>query len=266
MLLSVVPSYDTMAAKPDNPGISENISIKQLTEPKTVKMADGRVMEKIVHIFHHDKSAKPDNGKGGGPPDGKNKGGSTCYSVISKGAVWKTAENYIVDESGSGLVSGYALTGIQNSVSSWESEITSGQDVFLSGSAGQADIQKIGQETNEVNEVLFNSLSEPGVIAVTISWGYFSGPPPARELVEWDMVFNTSYTWGDVGPTNETERVDTETMDYLNIATHEVGHAAGLDHSGDTCANESMYAYANSGETKKRTLEAGDIAGINSIY
>jgi hypothetical protein len=48
--------------------------------------------------------------------------------------------------------------------------------------------------------------------------------------------------------------------------THEIGHAAGLDHPANTCTQETMYAYVDFGETHKRTLNNGDIAGINSLY
>ena len=55
-------------------------------------------------------------------------------------------------------------------------------------------------------------------------------------------------------------------MDLLNIAVHEVGHGAGLTHPDQTCVDETMYAYAAEGETKKRTLNDGDIAGIKALY
>jgi hypothetical protein len=34
----------------------------------------------------------------------------------------------------------------------------------------------------------------------------------------------------------------------------------------DACSEATMYAYASLGETKKRTLDNGDIAGIEAIY
>jgi|TARA_B100000809_G_scaffold143124_1_gene140671 predicted Zn-dependent protease len=55
-------------------------------------------------------------------------------------------------------------------------------------------------------------------------------------------------------------------MDLQNIATHEFGHASGLGHLDSTCTGETMYASASFDETQKRTLEAGDIAGINDLY
>ena len=77
-------------------------------------------------------------------------------------------------------------------------------------------------------------------------------------MVEWDAVFNSDYAWSETGEAGK--------MDYQNIATHEFGHSLGLTHPEDTCTEETMYAYGSSGETKKRTLEAGDRAGVNELY
>ena len=76
------------------------------------------------------------------------------------------------------------------------------------------------------------------------------------------MVFNDalSASWGDAA-------VDSAYWDVLNIATHELGHSAGLSDLYSTSATEqTMYGYASPGEVKKRTLESGDIAGIKALY
>lgn len=107
---------------------------------------------------------------------------------------------------------------------------------------------------------MFGNIDSSGAIAVTIVWGYFSGPPRFRELIEWDVVFdNVDYTFGDA-------TLDSSVMDFLNIATHEFGHAAGMGHPESTCTEETMYAYSDFGETKKRDLNAGDIAGVVALY
>ncbi len=72
------------------------------------------------------------------------------------------------------------------------------------------------------------------------------------------MYDDVDFDWSNTG--------DPTKMDFENIATHEIGHAMGLSHPSDTCLEETMYAFASEGETKKRTLEAGDIAGINKLY
>ena len=105
---------------------------------------------------------------------------------------------------------------------------------------------------------MFENLGASNTIAYTIVWGIFRGPPSGRELVEWDAVFNTDYPWSLAGEAGK--------MDYQNIATHEFGHSLGLGHPDDTCTEETMYAFAGFGETKKRTLEAGDAAGVNKLY
>jgi len=56
-------------------------------------------------------------------------------------------------------------------------------------------------------------------------------------------------------------------MDTQNIATHELGHAAGMgDLYETTAALETMYGYSTEGETSKRDLYFGDIAGIQNLY
>ena len=98
------------------------------------------------------------------------------------------------------------------------------------------------------------------LIAVTVVWGIFAGPPSQRELVEWDLLMNEAeFEFGDAD-------ADDSVMDIENIAVHELGHAAGLGHPSNSCTEETMYAYADFGETKKRTLEAGDMAGILALY
>jgi Matrixin len=74
-------------------------------------------------------------------------------------------------------------------------------------------------------------------------------------LLDADTVFNgVKYTWS----------VDGSGYDIQNSATHEAGHMAGLGHSTDPEA--TMYAKTQAGETKKRTLDADDVAGIEAIY
>ena len=139
-------------------------------------------------------------------------------------------------------------------------ELAAGVDIFGTRDTGSTVDGADTVSPDGKNEVSFGPIDEPNVIAVTIVWGIFFGPPPGRELVEWDAVFDDEYFyWGDaLGAPG--------TMDYQNIATHEFGHAAGFDHPDSTCTEETMYAFAEAGETKKRTLNAGDIGAITEVY
>ena len=109
------------------------------------------------------------------------------------------------------------------------------------------------------NEVYFSDVSESGVIAYTTVWGIFGGSPKQRKLVEWDMVFDQNdFNWSTAGEAGK--------MDFENIATHELGHAVGMGHPSDSCAEETMYRFAAYGETKKRDLNSGDITGVRKLY
>jgi hypothetical protein len=106
-----------------------------------------------------------------------------------------------------------------------------------------------------VNQFAFQNLGSSSTIAVTTTW-YYRG---SGQAVESDAQYNTFYAWSTSGASGA--------MDVQNIGTHEIGHTFGLDHPkgpGTSCL--TMYAYANTGETQKRTLGDGDILGIQALY
>ncbi|MBR9704996.1 matrixin family metalloprotease [Candidatus Pacearchaeota archaeon] len=211
---------------------------------------DGRIVEGFI-IVHKKNNAKPPWAGGGGK-----KGGSTCYSLIAKGASWKNPEPYILDN-------GVDSSLMKTSIDTWEAEVNS--EIFgdedLNGVFDGIDGDEIGERPDGKNEVTQFSLGplDSNTIAYTITWGRFSGKPSERYLSEWEMVFNTDFAFGD-GELNES------VMDFQSIASHELGHALGLSHPDSTCIEETMYASAGYGETKKRDLFDGDIAGLKELY
>lgn len=209
----------------------------------TAQDVDGRIVEGFMFIDNRRENAKPPWAGGG------KGGGEKCYAFLAKGARWKTAEQYVTGV-------GVDATLTETSLNTWDTKVLF--DIF-----GTEDTTRTtdGADTvspDDKNEVEFANLGETDTIAYTIVWGIFYGPPSARELVEWDVVFNAYYPWSLSG--------ESATMDYQNIATHEFGHALGLGHPDDSCTEETMYRYASLGETKKRDLHTGDIAGIQELY
>lgn len=211
------------------------------------KDKDGKIVEGLMIIDYKKESAKPSGA-------GK---GTQCYSFLASGAKWKASEPWLINTSnGEGLDEAFVFSSTDANIKKWED-------------AGAGDIFGVGTQTTDVliadqtapdgtNEVYFGVIDDPSTIAVTIVWGVFSGPVKQRQLVEWDQVFDTdTYNWSSTG--------ESDKMDFENISTHEVGHAFGMGHSGG-CTEETMYAYASNGETKKRDLNSGDIAGINALY
>ncbi|MBI4758191.1 MAG: matrixin family metalloprotease [Chloroflexi bacterium] len=108
---------------------------------------------------------------------------------------------------------------------------------------------------DEENSVMWRQ-ADTGSIATCWTWR-LADP---RTLVEFDIEFNDLiYTWATDG--------SAEKMDVQDIATHELGHVLQLlDLYGTADAEKTMYGYGSTGETKKRSLESDDIAGISYIY
>ena len=102
----------------------------------------------------------------------------------------------------------------------------------------------------------------PNTLGVTVTWGYFSGPPPTRQLIEWDQIYNeVDFDWS-IDPKGPA----LGDFDFLSVATHEMGHSAGLSHANDTCVEETMYPYISHSQDKERSLHTGDKAGIKNLY
>ena len=97
------------------------------------------------------------------------------------------------------------------------------------------------------NAILWGTTS--GSLAT--NYGWYSG----TTMLESDIVFNNTYTWG-IG----------SNYDIQSIATHELGHALVLrDQYGNGDLSEIMYGQSASGAIK-RTLSASEIDGILWIY
>ncbi len=212
-------------------------------------------LTKITFIHYKKGYAKPPNS---GKPDkpGRPPKQSSCYDFLAKGAKWKTTEPYFINPTNNdGLSSQFITNSFKIGTTMWEAY--SGVNIFGSVSIGST--ASYGTY-DQINMVEFKNYSNPGVIAVTSVWGYFNGPPGTRELVEWDMLLNDNYNWGDAS-------TESSLMDLQNIVTHELGHSAGMDDLYETaCQAETMYGYSIEGETSKRDLGPGDITGIQKLY
>lgn len=227
----------------------------------TARDVDGRLVQGYMFIHYRDAfSHKPGHNQGGGKP-ATNK----CYSFLANGAKWKSLENYLVDSTNlEGLTDVFVRSTVANGLSKWEDAangvVADGTSRNIIGDevAGVVDGADTASPDGK-NEAMFGDIDSTGAIAVTIVWGIFGGPPSSRALVEWDQVYDqVDFNWSDSGEAGK--------MDFDNIVSHEHGHAFGMGHPDDSCTEETMYRFAALGETKKQTLEAGDIAGITELY
>jgi hypothetical protein len=213
-------------------------------------LLDRGPLTKITFIHYKKAFVKPPSAGGGKS--------AKCYGFLANGAKWKTNEPYYINPTGSGTDSSLVESAVSAGTVQWENY---GGNIFGDGYI-DTNASYNGGSYDEKNTVSFGGGLEPGIIAVTNIWGFFGGAPSTRELVEWDLLFNNSagWTWGD-GATNSA------LMDVQNIATHEVGHAAGMGDLYETSCNlETMFGYSTEGETIKRNLNNGDIKGIQTLY
>ena len=78
------------------------------------------------------------------------------------------------------------------------------------------------------------------------------------EILEADIMFNPTVAFSTSTP------AAANMIDLQSVATHEVGHFLGLDHTGSLSA--TMFPYLTQGATYARTLSTDDIAGVSTIY
>lgn len=243
-----------------------------------VAVHKGRIVEGYAIIDYREGFVKPGTECGNGicepgenarkcPVDcggGEEPDTSSCYGFLARGAKWKEVEDYIVDPTNTrGLNGAFVRNNIAYDISKWEA--AAGKNILGNEVSGIVD----GADTvspDDKNEVYFGDIEGTNAIGVTIIWGIFGGPPKQRELVEWDQVYDqVDFDWSE-DCLSENCTI-TGSMDFENIATHELGHSVGLDDLYEPrCSEQTMYGYADYGETKGRTLEAGDIKGIQELY
>lgn len=227
------------------------VSAKNDGRPKGLD--DKGPLTKITFIHYRKGHVKPPK------PPKPDKRAPSCYGFLGRGVEWKDLPQAVVinPENPDGLSKNFVTDTFDKSAKTWDSETSSR---LYSGYSVDPLANWDDDAPDGRNELSFGDYPQDGVIAVAIVWGYFGGPPPMREIIEFDILFDTDFTWGDVD-------TDQSVMDLQNIATHELGHGWGLDDIYESaCSEVTMYGYSNYGEIKKRTLELPDITGIQKLY
>ena len=189
-------------------------------------------LEKVVSIHY----AKPPWAGGG-----KDKGdGCDSYALLGRGVKWKDLPvDYVIDpDNPDGLTEDFVVNAISASAEEWDAN--TGAELFGAYSVDY-NASWDSDAPDGRNELLFGNYPEDGVIAIAVTWGYFSGPPKARKIIEFDIMFDTDFAWGDA-------TVNPSVMDLQNIATHEIGHGVGLADLYDDCdSEETMHGYSTEG-------------------
>ena len=127
---------------------------------------------------------------------------------------------------------------------------------------------------DQVPYSLFAQTATQSNAKVKVQWKYIDGPlkqagyatysynTATKELISANIVLDKGDKWfissvyrcGGSG----------SSLDIMNIAMHEIGHAIGLGHVNDKLL--TMYPVSMAGETLKRILGNGDKRGVNFLY
>jgi hypothetical protein len=179
----------------------------------------------------------------------------SCTKYLGKGLKWQTTPiSLVINPNYAGLDATFITSTIMAGATEWDSH--TGANLF--GPYLIDNTANWDSTPDKRNELSFGNYSTANVIAVTRIWSSSLGK--TKRIVEFDIMFDTDFAWGDAS-------ANPALMDLQNIATHEIGHGLGLaDLYSTACYSQTMYGYSTEGDTDGRTLESGDIKGIQTLY
>jgi opacity protein-like surface antigen len=228
-------------------------------------------LTKVVFV-HYPKGLEA---KGGipGPPDkppgddnGGGGGGKLWYKY--SGIHWDgTSADFLYNPAGA---PGDYLGAIQLGFDTWTavegSNFTFGNGVVTN--IGISSLENIRDNKNVVGWADLNDFGFTNAIAVTMVWYNSAGI-----IQEVDMAFNNNanFAWSQNGPGDEVwdtgDTVGKYDVDVQNITTHEAGHWLLLgDMYNKPAGEQTMFGISAEFDLQKRSLESGDIGGIEEIY
>ena len=155
--------------------------------------------------------------------------------------------SYYINPDVSLVTGGDPIAAVNDAVEAWDAA-TADELFSYAGTTEKRWYEEDGQNT-----VSWVKFVPRDYIAVAVMWY----DPDTMIVWEVDIIFNTFQKWG-IDPVKKDMAFDIQ-----NIATHEFGYPVGLD---DLYGEITMYGYSSKGETEKRSLEDGDVAGAQFLY
>ena len=138
----------------------------------------------------------------------------------------------------------------------WMSQAQSGMNLNYAGTTTVANTNG----NDGVNAAYF-SPANPGGGTLAVTTTFFN--PINSTLTAFDMAF---FDTNDFGPINWNGVGDSafNQTDLIAVATHEFGHAIGIDHT--PIASATMFASYVDGSEAERTLHVDDIDAVQFLY
>lgn len=182
------------------------------------------------------------------------------FNPGSDGFKWPTTTvRFVIQDNGSGDVPGKSdESGIRLAFRSWEqvpdSFVRFSEDTF-------ADSTRTDYTAPDIHLVMWDEDSSTGLFPAgsnVIALTPILASTVDGTILDADIVFNGELRF-TTDPGREASRFDVQA-----VATHEIGHFIGFDHSGGTYS--TMFASIPSGSTYCRSLERDDAAGAAVLY
>lgn len=148
-------------------------------------------------------------------------------------------------------------TALRLAIQEWNA--VSGTTITLVEDATAASRARTDWESDDIHLVLFDETNASGffppgsaTVALTPIWFLADGV-----IQDADVLFNgAGFTFTTGGAPGR--------FDVADVATHELGHLLGLDHSG--AASATMYPYVDQGLVLQRSLAQDEISGLRDAY
>lgn len=177
--------------------------------------------------------------------------GIAVHAYVTYGHVWGVRQvPYYVNPVNMDVSQSAAIAAVQAGAQAWTAQSNADFSFYYAGTTTGTSLVNNGK-----NEVFFRNEANGSTAATTYWWWGGDG-----KLMDTDIVF-----W-DGGFTFTTSALPCSSAAYIeDVATHEFGHALGLNHSSDSTA--TMYpTFSGWCNTGWRSLAPDDIAGVESLY
>ena len=175
-----------------------------------------------------------------------------AYATYAKWAN-AAATVYISPANNDGLSDSAVVSALQAAMDDWN---TQGASPFRFNYGGQVRDTTTGYDGRNV--VLFRNGSDGNIIAYTYSWWDSSNRLLDSDIIIYDQTYTFHAFDGTCNP------YPGNAVYLHDLAAHEFGHMLGLSHSSEPAA--TMYAGYATCSTTQRSLDADDVAGIQSLY
>ena len=172
-------------------------------------------------------------------------------AYVLNGPKWgvQQVEYYINPANGDGIPDANAIAAIRAAATAWTDQSTASILLYYMGTTTGSTATVNGK-----NEVFFRNASKDSAVATTYWWSDSSNRMVEADVVIWDASF-----------TLVTDSSGCSGGIFLqDVMTHEFGHALGIGHS--SVASATMYPTISYCSTAMRSLDADDIAGVETLY